>query len=97
MEYAFCDSEETFIKLINSTVKTVLILSGKDGARMIPKLFGGLKSVGSITSVIIYCDIENQSRYNVWTNDFPIVRLMTSNLDTAVDMASVLVTEAKNM
>lgn len=97
LEYALCDSEETFIQALNSSVKSVVILSGKDGAKTIPKLYGGLKVNNCITSIIVFCEIENQSRYNVWTQEYPIVRLMTNNLDAAVDMASVLVTEAKNM
>jgi len=59
LEYAFCHDESTFITLLNSSVKSVVILSGKDGAKMIPKLYGGLKNNNCITSVIVFCEIEN--------------------------------------
>ena len=46
--YSFVQTEEDALEAINSSVKTILIVSGKEGSSLIPKLRDGLKEVNNL-------------------------------------------------
>ena len=60
---SFVKTEEEAIQAINSSVKAVLIVSGKEGSIMIPKLCDGLKPILNLQSIIVFCGEDNKKKF----------------------------------
>ena len=55
VQYAFCTTEDQFFNLVNSSVRSVIIMSGSLGQQLVPKLYSGLNEVPNIFAIIIFC------------------------------------------
>lgn len=81
--YSFVQTEEDAIKAIRSSVKTILVVSGKEGSSLIPKLRDGLKEVNNLQSAIVFCGPDSVKEFKKsLKKKFPdFVKLVTSDFD----------------
>ena len=61
--YSFVKTEEEALERIYASIKSVLIVSGKLGAKILPKIRNGLKEVSNLTGVIVYCGEKHVPKF----------------------------------
>ena len=88
-----CNTEEGILAAINESVKTVLIISGRDAAVLVPKLCedhngNGLSKVPNISGIIVFC--RNEQAHKQWSSNYPIVTLVSSSIHQVFEEADRL-------
>jgi hypothetical protein len=64
-----------FFNLLNSSVKSVIIVPGSVGQSLIPKLYSGLREAPNIYAIIIFCQAVEHHRQ--WAANYPKIYLVT--------------------
>ena len=64
-----------FFNLLNSSVKSVIIVPGSVGQSLIPKLYSGLREAPNIYAIIVYC--LNVDYHKQWSANYPKILLVT--------------------
>ena len=79
VKLAHCSDLESAHQLINSSMRSVLIVSGQLGSLLLPQLQGGLKPVPGVMGVIVFC--SNIQLHRSWAQNFSLVKMVTDDMN----------------
>jgi glycine cleavage system regulatory protein len=87
---ASCETIENAFKLINMTIHTIMVVSGADGAIIVPMIAGHLKRIDNVKSIVVFC--INTEAHSKWASNYPdLVKLVSSDIREVVNKVGELV------
>ena len=83
------------MQAIYQSVKAVLIVTGREGSYLIPKMRDGLKIVTNLKSVVVFCGEAHVKLFKKkWQNEYDIVKMVTSDFEELLPEIGKLLDEA---
>ena len=90
---SICESVDKAIQLINSSISSVMVVSGADGAIIVPMIKGYLKQIKNVCSVVVFC--TNTEAHSKWASLYPdLIKLVSNDIKEVVEKVEELVSQA---